>query len=115
MIKTEFGIMDTIDPEKNYVKCEPQKYGCVAIDDDKYINDWWPRLLLIRTYTQSRSRPSFALDRYGVTLIPPESLPALQDIVISDKRINHDHNLIALADKISQAIDEQKYMIHFGV
>ena len=55
------------------------------------------------------------LDRYGVTLIPPESLPALQDIVISDKRINYDHHLIALADKIRQAIDEQKYMIHFGV
>ena len=115
MIKTEFGIIDAIDPEKNYNIYEPETYHGVAIDDDKYISDWWPRLLLIRTYTQSLKRPSFALDRWGVTLIPPESLPALQDIVISDRRIHHDHQLIALADKISQAIDEQKYMIHFGI
>lgn len=115
MIKAEFGIIDNIDPERNYTEYEPQKYNCVAIDDDVYINDWWPKLLLIKTYSQSLSRPSFALDRWGITLIPPESLPALQDIVLSDRRLNKDSRLIELADKISQAINEQKYMIHFGV
>ena len=37
MIKTEFGIIDAIDPEKNYNIYEPETYHCVAIDDDKYI------------------------------------------------------------------------------
>ena len=70
MIKAEFGIIDEIDPLKNYSKYEPQKYHCVAINDD-YINDWWPQLLLIKTYMHSLDRQSLALSRLGVTLIPP--------------------------------------------
>jgi len=37
------------------------------------------------------------------------------DIVISDKRINRDKQLVLLAEKIGQAIRENKYMIHYGV
>lgn len=51
----------------------------------------------------------------GRTLIPPESLPYFQEIVISDKRIKKDHHLVDLANKIQDAIERQKYMIHFGV
>ena len=53
--------------------------------------------------------------RYGVTLIPPESLSAFQDIVVSDKRIYTDNHLVDLSNKIQDAIERQKYMIHFGV
>lgn len=53
--------------------------------------------------------------RWGITLIPPESLPAFQEVVIADRRMNRDGQLAALADKISEAIRREKYMIHFGV
>lgn len=115
MIKTEFGIIDNIDPVKDYGHYEPEKYGCVYIDDDLYINDWWNRLSLMKTYFHSLNRPSFGLARWGVTLIPPESLNEFQDIVLSDKRINEDEHLVALAEKIQQAVNQEKYMIHFGV
>lgn len=115
MIKTEFGIIDNIDPAKDYGHYEPEKYGCVYIDDDLYINDWWDRLSLMKTYFHSLNRPSFGLARWGVTLIPPESLNEFQDIVLSDKRINEDEHLVALAEKIQQAVNQEKYMIHFGV
>ena len=60
-------------------------------------------------------KAEFVLARWGITLIPPESLPGFQDIVLSDKRINEDAHLRKLADKIQDAINRNKFMIHFGV
>lgn len=116
MIKTEFGIIEKIDEKQNYDdEYEPEKYHCVYIDDDVYINDWWDKLMLMKTYFHNLNRPSYGLDRWGVTIIPPESLATFQDIVISDKRINEDEHLVELANTIQEAIDRQKYMIHYGV
>ena len=37
----EFGIIEEFDKDKDYSsEYEPQKYNCVAIDDD-ILNDWW--------------------------------------------------------------------------
>lgn len=116
LIKTEFGIIDRIEKDKDYsAKFEPEKYHCVFIDDEAYINDWWDRLVLMKTYYHNLKRPGTGLARWGVTLIPPESLAAFQDIVISDHRIYEDEHLVLLAEKIEQAIRENKYMIHYGV
>lgn len=87
----------------------------MPIDDEVYIEDWWDKLALLKTYFHNLNRPDFGLARWGITLIPPESLPAFQEIVIADRRINSDEQLISLADKISEAIRRNKYMIHFGV
>ena len=115
MIKAEFGIIPRINPHKDYSCYEPKKYACIAIDDDLYINDWWPKLLEMKTYFHTLSRPSTGLSRWGVTLIPPESLPAFLDIVATDPRFQKDPMLKALADKIEEAITANKYMIHYGV
>lgn len=110
----EFGIINDI---KKYIKNEynPQKYNCVSISDDVYINDWWDSLNLIKTYSHNLNKVNFGFDRWGVTLIPPSSLPQLQDIVLSDKRISIDENLLELSKLIKKAIDENKYMIYYGV
>jgi hypothetical protein len=115
IIKAEFGIIEEIDYSKDYSLYEPQKYDCVFIDDDAYINDWWERLLIMKTYVHNTDRPSTALARHDVTLIPPESLPMFHEIVITDKRINKDKNLVNLANKIQEAIAKNKFMIHFGI
>ena len=115
MIKIEFGIIDEIDYSKDYGAYEPEKYDCVFIDDDTYINDWWKQLGLMKTYFHSMDRPEFALARWGVTLIPPESLPTFQAIVLADKRMQVDGHLVDLANKIQEAINKNKFMIHFGV
>ena len=49
MIKTEFGIIDNFQPDQKYTAYETEKYQCVAINDE-CIDDWWERLLMIRTY-----------------------------------------------------------------
>jgi len=115
MIKIGFGIIDIIDYSKDYSAYGPEKYGFVYIDDDIYINDWWKRLTTMKTYFHCMDRPAVALARFGVTLIPPESLPTFQDIVITDKRIYTDNNLVALATKIKEAIEANKFMIHYGI
>lgn len=114
MIKTEFGIVEDIRETQSY-SYDPEKYHCVFIDDETYIDDWWNKLLLLKTYFHSLSRPEFGLARYGITLIPPESLPAFQEIVLSDKRLKQDENLVKLAKTIQDAIQRNKYMIHYGI
>ncbi len=118
MIKAEFGIIDDFNEQKDYLKYEPQKYHCIAIDDDKYMNDWWNALLEIDTFNvrgQGVLQPQKALSRWGITIIPPTSLPKLLDIVMTDKRYKKDKRLVSLADLIRQAILNDNYVIHYGV
>ena len=115
MIRTQFGIIDEIDYNKDYSEYEPQKYNCVCIDDDLYIDDWWPQLCGMRTFFHSMNRPETALARWGVTIIPPESLSLFQSIVLGDSRIKTDVHLEQLAGVIQKAIESERHMIHFGI
>ncbi|MBQ3490050.1 MAG: hypothetical protein IJA86_05640 [Clostridia bacterium] len=118
MIKAEFGIIENFNENGDYTEYCPEKYHCVAIDDDRYLNDWWKALSQIDTfnvYAKGILQPQKALSRWGITVIPPSSLPALLDIVLSDKRSKKDKRLIVFAGLIHQAITENKYMIHYGV
>ena len=115
MIKIEFGIIDEIEPQKDYSKYEPEKYHCVCIDNDAYIDVWWDQLQKMPSFSICLSKPGVALDRWGVTIIPPESLWILKDIVCNDSRIKTDSHLVDLVNVILRAIEENKYMIHFGV
>ena len=91
MTPIEFGIIDKIDNDKEYIKYEPEKYNCVTIDDDIYIDDWWEDLSKMRTYFGDLNTPNVSLDRHGVTLIPPESLSIFETIVSNDPRIKQDY------------------------
>lgn len=110
----EFGIIDEFDKDKSYWDYEPQKYNCVAIDDD-ILNDWWDELILIKTYFHCFSRPCFSLARWGITLIPPESLKAFYNIVSTDERSKSSKELTDLMILLRKAISENKYVIHYGV
>lgn len=111
----QFGIIDEFEKDKDYSsEYEPQKYNCIAIDDD-ILNDWWNELILIKTYFHSYDRPSFALARWGVTLIPPESLEAFYNIVSTDRRSKTSKELIDLIALLQRAISQNKYIIHYGV
>ncbi|ASA22452.1 hypothetical protein [Paenibacillus donghaensis] len=110
----QFGIVEIFEEDKDYSDYEPEKYNCVAIDDD-YLNEWWEELTLLQTYSHSYSRPEFALARWGVTLIPPASLAAFYDIVAKDHRARTSQELLDLMTLLRQAISENKYVIHYGV
>ena len=65
MIKTEFGIIEDIGETQEY-SYDPKKYQCVCIDDDVYIDEWWNKLVLLKTYFHSLDRPEFRLARWGL-------------------------------------------------
>ncbi|MGN1089786.1 MAG: hypothetical protein ACI4Q6_05240 [Huintestinicola sp.] len=114
MIKTEFGIIEDINERQSY-EYEPDKYGCVFIDDEEYIDRWWERLMEMDTYFHTLDRPEKGLARWGITLIPPSSLPILYDIVTSDRCFGKDPQLTELGAVIWDALKRGKNIIHYGI
>ena len=121
MISAEFGIIDDFEAfkkQKDYLKYDPEKYHCIAIDDDMYLNDWLESLSKIDTFNVSSNRilqSQKSLSRWGITIIPPSSLPSFLNIVVSDKRYAIDKSLAVLAEIIRKAIKEERCIIHYGV
>lgn len=111
---SDFGIIDKFEKDKDYSFYDPKKYDCISIDDD-ILNEWWSELILIKTYFHSYNRPSLGFDRWGITLIPPESLESFYTIISDDKRSLLSDELIDLMKLIRIAIDNNKYVIHYGV
>ena len=103
MISAEFGIIDDFEAfnkQKDYLKYDPEKYHCVAIDDEMYLNDWWESLSKIDTFNVSSNhilQSQKSLSRWGITIIPPSSLPSFINIVVSDKRYAIDKSLAVLS------------------
>jgi len=110
----QFGIMDEVDEQKEYVEYAPRQYDCVAVHDDM-LSSLEAKLSGIRTYFHSLDRPGHGLAWSGITLIPPESLPALYEAVTSSANFEHSPELRGLADKIARAIRADRYIIHFGI
>ncbi len=114
----EFGIIDNFDENKDYSQYEPEKYHCIAIQDD-ILDDWWARLTTMKSYFHSYNRPETALARWGVTLIPPESLDLLDDIIAWDTKPKdlkrYYEEISMLLTLIRKAKSENKFVIHFGV
>lgn len=110
----EFGILDVLDKQTNYIHYEANKYNCISVDDD-LISNLDKHLSIMKTYFHSFSRPEYGLAYWGITIIPPESLSLFFDIVTSSEYFKKSDELSELASKILQAIEEEKYMIHFGV
>lgn len=121
-----FGIIDVLEEKKDYAIFEEgisfedclKKYHCIAIPDD-IINDWWDGLTAMRSYYHCFNRPETALARWGVTLIPPESLKEFADIIKTQTcdrfLVLCQMELSALLNLLEQAQQENKFIIHYGV
>lgn len=110
----EFGIIDIFDNQKSYSSYEPQKYNCISVDDE-IINGLIKPLSIMKTYFHSFNRPEYGLDHWGITLIPPESLLLFYEVITSSSYFKKSVELNNLASLITKAIEEKKYMIHYGV
>ena len=110
----EFGIIDNIDKEKDYGYYHPQEYNCVRIDDDA-LNSWYPRIEGMKSYFHAYSRPETALARYGVTLIPHESLGLFHAIVKEETQHEYLEQTAAVLAVIEEAKHKGKFIIHFGI
>jgi hypothetical protein len=109
----EFGIIDDIH-DKAYENYAPEKYHCISLDDE-IILDLIEPLSIVKTYFQRLDRPEYGLAYHGITIIPPASLSSFLDIILSSDAWKQYDELDRLADKIMQAKNEQRYMIHYGI
>ena len=130
----QFGIIDNYDENCNYAKYKPGKYNFVSIPDD-IINDWWEAFLSMESRPLDYPIHHTALDRWGVTIIPPESLPLFIKIVSSKNLLKHRYRyeyrnrpryrrrykrklsrmLNDLMLLLKKAHAENKYIIHYGI
>ena len=122
----EFGIIENFDEEKDYSNLDEfgvfpevfpnalKAYNCVAINDDA-LNGWWPRIEGMKSNFHTFMHPETALARYGVTLIPPESLDLFYDIVKNDTSSEFTEQAAAVLAVIENAKRNGKFVIHFGI
>lgn len=109
MAKHNFGIMQTAPKKgKKYNSYTPEKYNCISVDDD-YIQPLLEKLGNVKCFWHTLDRPEFGLAYYGITLIPPESLDFIIEI------IRHNSNLSDLVALLTEAENSKKYVIHFGI
>jgi hypothetical protein len=113
-LEHEFGIIINFDTKKDYGYYAPREYSCISVDDE-LITDISRSLKIMKSYFHSYNRPEFGLAYWGVTIIPPESLPLFFDVVTSSVNFKNSAELSNLAAKIIEAKEQNKYMIHFGI
>ncbi|MDR0928725.1 MAG: hypothetical protein LBM74_03310 [Oscillospiraceae bacterium] len=109
-----FGILDCVDEERDYAL--PPHGWQVAVPDDM-LNAWMGQLAQLPTYWNGVYRPKQGLARTGVTLIPPESLPALIEVVVEKteaafRQMEVFEQLLAL---LKRAGAEGKFVVNYGV
>lgn len=118
LAKHEFGIIYSFEESKWYSDYEPEKYNCISVDDDlleDMIIKYNEELIAIKTYFQVTTQPGNGLDYWGITLIPPESLKQFRDIIIKANKYYQSQELQLLIKRVSNAISENKYLIHYGI
>lgn len=111
MARHEFGIMQHLPRgDEDFVGYEPQKYGCINIDDD-YIEALMPSFNHIPTFYHRLTQQETGLNYIGITLIPPKSCGALSEVFKAQKNSVYNElcSLLDLAEK------EQKFVIHYGL
>ena len=109
MAKHEFGIMEnTPENHRRYDEYEPRKYNCISVDDE-YIEKAEKSFCNITFYWHSLDVNGKGLAYCGVTLIPPEALDEISDLINGADGLGE---LKALCEKAKK---ENKWIIHFGL
>ena len=111
MAKHDFGIIEKAITElDDFQDYEPEKYGCIKVDDD-YIESLMPAFLEIPTFFHRLSWKETGLNYIGITLIPPESCEKFAGVlqVQSCSAYGELINLFIKAKK------ENKFVIHYGL
>ena len=93
---------------KYYDEYEPWKYTCISVDDDD-LTSIIERISCIDFYWHTLSAKGKGLAYYGITLIPPDSLKAFIDAIADIPK------LCELKKLLEEALDQNKWMIHYGI
>ena len=109
MAKHEFGIMQTAPCHgKRYDTYEPHKYNCISVDDI-CLENIAADLNNIDFYWHTTDNEGKGLAYCGITLIPPCSVNDFIDV------IKEADGLSELYELFKKALNENKWIIHFGI
>ena len=109
MAKHEFGIMQTAPQEgKRYDDYEPWKYDCISVDDE-HLEGLVSSFDHMDFYWHTLDVKGKGIAYCGVTLIPPDSLPAFIRAIEAVPALSE---LKKLTEK---AMEEDRWMIHYGL
>ena len=109
MAQHEFGIMEQAPAHgERYDRYEPWKYECVSVHDD-FIEPLLLELKKIDFFWHSIDIEEKGLAYWGITLIPPESMNEMIQVIdgISE--------LYTLKEMLLRAKKKGQYVIHFGI
>ena len=118
MAKHDFGIIDFFEENKWYSDYKLKKYNCISVDDyliEELIIRYDEELRAINTYFSVSTQVGKGLDYSGITIIPPESLKQFKDVIIKANNRLKSKELQLLIEKITEAIMENKHLIHYGI
>ncbi len=111
MAHYDLGIMDTAPvPGRWYDDYKPEQYRCISIEDDLLEPVFW-RMPELPCFWCTLSQPGKGIDWTGVNLIPPSSLPEFLHAL----RQFGDPELILAADLVQESIEQETFMILFGL
>ena len=109
MAKHEFGIMQTPpQPGKRYDAYEPQKYHCISVDDD-YLEDIVSNFRHIDCYWHTLDTKEKGIAYCGITLIPPCAFLDFIEVIANIPELSE------LKELLEEALQENKWVIHFGL
>ncbi len=112
MAKHEFGIMrDAPRPGERFDAYKPWKYEPVAVVDDEFVEplSFTSRTLDMDAYWHTLDVPGKGLAYTGITLIPPTSLPRMLEVLRGREGFE------ALLPLLARALEEGRFVIHFGI
>ncbi|MFJ8103909.1 hypothetical protein [Lysinibacillus sp. NPDC096212] len=115
----EFGIVECIEKNKEYVSYEPEKYHCIGVDGDLFdelmSKDFGEKMNHLETFAHNINRTYKSLAYFGITLIPPSSHKQFLNMVREANDEYKSEELEELMKKIAEAIKEDRWLIHYGV
>ncbi len=105
----EFGIMQ-IPPQngQRFDAYEPDKYDCISVKDD-YIENIFEKLSDIDFYWHTLDVSGKGIEYTGITLVPPSSMQRFISV------IEIVPELLELKNLLLKALNENKWIIHFGI
>ena len=118
MAKHDFGILEQFEENKWYQEYEPEKYNCISVDMDvmdEVFGAYREEIRAIKAFACVSTQPIQGLDECSVTLIPPQSLEVFCNIIVQANKSLHSEKLVLLIDKTQEAMENKKYLIHFGI
>lgn len=111
----QFGIIKEFDKNKEYSAYEPDICEKIVSVDDDIVSLWYFDTMNMICYTGNTTKLSKGINMCGATVIPPDSLYRLIEIVERRTPRDKQEDTDELIRLITSAIRQDKYMIHYGV